>query len=193
MPAALAGEQSFVPEGLDITWEPNTEIDLDAYAVYRGLTEDFVPGPGNMLRSECDTFYFDSGWTWDGGYFYKVSAIDIHGNESPHALLRPNDITGGETPKIKLAYYLDQNIPNPFNPTTTIRFGLKRPGFVSLKIYNATGRLVRVLVNEHRPAGFYEAVWDERDGAGRQAASGVYFYKLHTGSFEKTKKMVLLR
>ena len=193
MPAALAGEQSFVPEGLDITWDPNTEIDLGAYAVYRGTSEGFVPGPGTLLHTSCDTFYFDGDWRWDDGFFYKVSAIDIHDNESPFALLRPADITGGETPGVPLAYYLDQNVPNPFNPSTKITFGLREAGYLSLRIYNAAGRLVRVLVNEHRDAGRYEITWDGRDGAGRQAASGVYFYKLNAGSFEKTRKMVLLR
>ncbi len=192
-PLGLAGEQQHLPEGLLITWDPNTEFDLDGYAVYRGLTEDFVPGPGSLLAAPCDTFTFDGEWRWDSAFFYKVAAIDVHGNESGCALLRPTDITGGETPDVPRASFLAQNVPNPFNPMTTISFGIAEPAHVTLRIYDAAGRLVRVLVNERRPAGRYDITWDGHDGAGRTAASGVYFYRLNAGAFEKTRKMVLLK
>ncbi len=102
-------------------------------------------------------------------------------------------VTGGETPSVPRANFLRQNHPNPFNPMTTIRFGLAEPAHVTLRIYDTAGRLVRVLVNERRAAGRCDITWDGRDGAGRPAASGVYFYKLNAGAFMETKKMVLLR
>ncbi|MCX5752811.1 MAG: T9SS type A sorting domain-containing protein, partial [Candidatus Krumholzibacteria bacterium] len=83
--------------------------------------------------------------------------------------------------------------PNPFNPTTRIAFGLSAPGHVSLRIYDAAGRLVRALVNEERHAANYDESWDGRDSNGRSVASGIYFYKLAAGSFEETRKMALLR
>lgn len=192
-PAALAGEQMYGPAGLQLTWDRNAEPDMDCYHVYRGLSEDFTPGPGNLLASECDTMCFDDAWKWDDGYFYKVSAIDIHGNESPYALLLPNEITGDETPDVRFAYFLGQNTPNPFNPMTKIKYGLEEPGNVRLRIYDAAGRLVRILVNEHHGTGTYEAVWDGQNHSGIPAASGVYFYELHAGRFDETKKMILLR
>jgi len=192
-PASLTGEQSFSPEGLTITWAPNTEADLDCYAIYRGLAEDFVPGPGNLIASPCDIVYFDSDWRWDSGYYYKVAAVDVHGNESQYALLGPTDVTGDETPDVPLANFLAQNFPNPFNPMTTISFGLNKPGHVSISIYDASGRLVRTLVNERRTANRYDELWAGNDDGGRPAASGVYFYRLVAGDFLETKKMVLLR
>ncbi len=90
-------------------------------------------------------------------------------------------------------YYLTQNVPNPFNPITTVRFGLPVSSPVSLRIYDTAGRLVRVLVDDYREAGHYETVWDGLDGSGRPVASGVYFYRLATGSFVEDRKMVLLR
>jgi hypothetical protein len=192
-PMALAGEQQHLPEGLLLTWDPNSEPDLDGYAVYRGLTEDFEPDQDNRIASLCDTFAFDGDWRWDSYFYYKVSAIDVHGNESPYAVIGPKEITGEETPDVPLAYFLKQNMPNPFNPSTTIRYGLKEPGYVRLSIYDASGRLVHVLVNEHREAGPHEVVWHGQNSSGRQAASGVYFYKLHAGRFKETKKMILLR
>lgn len=192
-PAGLAGTPGTSPDGLDITWDPNTENDLSHYSVYRGPDEGFVPGPGNLIASPLSSGHFDTEWTPGSGYHYKVAAVDVHDNESPFALLRPDDITGGETPAVPDAFFLAQNVPNPFNPHTTIHFGLAGPAHVTLSIYNAAGRLVRVLVDEHRAAGRHEAVWDGRDGEGRRAASGVYFYRLSAGSFEETKKMILLR
>jgi hypothetical protein len=90
-------------------------------------------------------------------------------------------------------YYLAQNVPNPFNPSTTVRFGLPVPSEVSLRIYDTAGRLVRSLVEGHHEAGHHEAFWNGLDGAGRPVASGVYFYRLATSAFTEEKKMVLLR
>jgi hypothetical protein len=152
-----------------------------------------VPGPSNLIASPTDTATFDGAWRWSIGYFYKVSAIDRHGNESGFALLAPDGVTGTETPKAPEAFYLSQNYPNPFNPTTRITFGLKEPAAVSLRIYDAAGRLVRVLVAGNRPAGNYSELWDGRDNGGRAVASGIYFYRLDAGSFSQTRKMALLR
>ncbi len=193
-PSGLAGEPSRTPVGLQMTWNANGESDLASYAVYRGFSDGFAPAPQNRIGAPEDPAYFDSEWRWDGGYYYKVSAIDRNGNESEWALLGPDDITGGETPPVLPAVtYLAQNYPNPFNPSTTIRYGLDAPAHVTLSIYDAAGRLVRVLVNDFRARDQYEIQWDGRNGAGWDAASGIYFYRLETGTYDVTKKMILLR
>jgi len=91
------------------------------------------------------------------------------------------------------ANYLSQNYPNPFNPVTTISFGVKHASHVSLRIYDVMGRLVRVLVDERKPAGRYDVCWDGRDDNGKKAATAVYFMRLEVGGFCETKKLVLLR
>ena len=100
------------------------------------------------------------------------------------------NITGGDAPR---AYRLAQNFPNPFNPSTTIRFNMKVKGLVTIRVYDVAGRLVRTLVNEVRDAGAYSAVWDGRNNGGAGVASGIYFYKMETAGFLATKKLVLLR
>lgn len=192
-PLGLAGEQSFTPAGLELAWSPSVESDLDGYRVYRGESPGFEPEPGNLLSSVCDTTLFDGGWTWDSGYCYKVSAVDVHGNESGHALLCSDAVTGDEPASTPRAAFLAQNHPNPFNPHTRIFFGLGEEGHVALHIFDAAGRPVVTLVDEHRPAGRYTAEWDGRTSRGACAASGVYFYRLLTGSFSRTRKMILLR
>jgi hypothetical protein len=135
----------------------------------------------------------DEGWRWDVVYWYKIAAVDVHGNESGYALLAPETITDVDAPRTPTASYLAQNFPNPFNPTTRISFGLSSPGNVSLRIYDAAGRLVRAVTGGSRSAGHYAETWDGRNMRGEEMASGVYFYRLDAGSFTQTKKMILLR
>jgi hypothetical protein len=189
----LAAARSFEPVGLALSWEPNGEADLGHYAVYRGADADFQPGSENLIAAPDEAAYLDEGWRRDVGYWYKIAAVDVHGNESGYALLAPETITDVDTPRTPTASYLAQNFPNPFNPATKIAFGLSTPTHVSLRIYDAAGRLVRELVNEARPAARCEEMWDGRDGAARQVASGIYFYRLDAGSFTQTRKMILLR
>lgn len=85
-------------------------------------------------------------------------------------------------------YELGQNYPNPFNPTTNIRFSITKTQFVSLKIYNAIGEEVGVLVNENLQPGTYESSFN-----GSNLTSGIYFYRLQTENFTETKKMTLIK
>jgi flagellar hook assembly protein FlgD len=96
---------------------------------------------------------------------------------------------------VAYANKLENAYPNPFNPTTTIRYSIASAGRVSLKIYNAAGQLVRTLVDEDQvPATEgLSATWDGLSDQGQPTASGVYFYKLTTKEFSDTKKMVLLK
>ena len=88
---------------------------------------------------------------------------------------------------------LHGNAPNPFRPSTHIRFDLPQRAPVSLKIFDVSGRLVRELVGQPMDAGRHAVLWDGRDGGGRRVSSGVYFYRFETGAFRATKRMVLLK
>ena len=94
---------------------------------------------------------------------------------------------------VPLSNALQQNYPNPFNPGTTIRFDLAEGAFVSLRIYDALGQVVRTLADTALPPGSHERVWDGRDARGRGVGSGVYFYELRSGTFSSMKKMILVR
>jgi hypothetical protein len=89
---------------------------------------------------------------------------------------------------------LFNNYPNPFNPTTTIKYTIKERAHVSLEIYNAAGQLVRTLVDEvQSPDEVKPVEWDGHNNAGQTVSSGVYFYRLVTKNFSQTKKMVVLK
>ncbi len=94
--------------------------------------------------------------------------------------------------EIPTSYALEQNYPNPFNPSTLIRFSLPRDGNTTLKVYDITGRVVATLVDEFRNAGAYVVSFDSGSG-GKVLSSGVYFYTVKSGSFAKTRKMVLIK
>jgi hypothetical protein len=96
-------------------------------------------------------------------------------------------------PVIPERFALYQNAPNPFNPSTVIRFDLAEPGRVDLRIYDISGRIVRTLINRDMSAASHHTVWDGRNDRGTPVASGVYFYRLVTRDFRATKKMLVLK
>jgi hypothetical protein len=104
-----------------------------------------------------------------------------------------------ESGTLPLVYSLSQNYPNPFNSLTAISYSIAklavggRSSAVSLKVYDLTGRLIRTLVDEPQEPGYYKVSWDGEDDSGKRIAPGVYFYKLITGEYRFTKKMVILR
>lgn len=88
---------------------------------------------------------------------------------------------------------LHPNVPNPFNPITTIEYSLSHPGDVSLKVYDVSGRLVRTLVVGWHPAGNYHTQWNGVNDAGARMASGIYIYRMQAGDFDHARKLVLLK
>ena len=99
-----------------------------------------------------------------------------------------------EAQAIPTTYELFQNFPNPFNPVTTIRYGLPRAERVTLKVYNLLGEEVVTLVNnEQKAAGYHTAIWDGRNKDGRVVASGVYVYWIRAGSYSATRKLALVK
>jgi flagellar hook assembly protein FlgD len=90
-------------------------------------------------------------------------------------------------------FELSANYPNPFNPSTTIRYGIPQDGPVSLVIYNILGQQIRTLVDTPMMAGRYSVVWDGRNQSGTTLSSGVYFYRLQAGPTALVRKMLLLK
>ncbi len=104
--------------------------------------------------------------------------------------------SGKPVGKLPRQFSLSQNYPNPFNPQTTIRYCLPEqdePVHVHVAVYDLRGKLVKTLVNEPQVPGHYTVTWDGRDGQRLQAASGVYLVRMRAGSFESTRKILLVR
>jgi hypothetical protein len=105
------------------------------------------------------------------------------------SLLKPGSASNGSPS----TYALEQNFPNPFNPTTQIRYGLPMQSNVKLTIHNVLGQEVARIVDEDQDAGFYEVQWEGKNQEGTAVASGVYFYRIQAGNFVKISKMLFLK
>ena len=123
-----------------------------------------------------------------------LDLVTANGTSNDVSVLR-NDfaLSGVEVPAAPTVTSLRPNVPNPFNPTTRIDYAVKQDGHVRLVIYDARGREIATLVDEHQAAQEHSVTWDGRDSGGSRVASGVYFYKLFAGDFEETRKMVLVK
>ena len=160
------------------------------------MTEDFTAGPGNLVATVGSSGYFHDETTMGGTspyhVYYKIAARDLSGNLSP--AVAPTTVTDVVDPGLPTRFALHDNVPNPFNPLTTIRYELPVTAAVSLRIFDVSGRLVAVLKDgEVETAGRHEVVWRGRDRSGRQAAAGVYFYRMEGGGFGQTRRMVLVK
>ena len=85
-------------------------------------------------------------------------------------------------------YYISNNYPNPFNPNTTIEYWLPLDEAVTIKLFDAIGREIKILVNEEKQAGKYKFEFNDFN-----YSSGIYFYQISAGRYQKTKKMLLLK
>ena len=122
---------------------------------------------------------------------FQVSESVLVGLDGAVDMLHHAEI--GDLEPLPDRFGLEQNMPNPFNPSTAIGYQLPEAGMVRLAIYNLIGQEVRVLVNERRNAGSFAATWDGTDAVGRRVASGIYLYRIQAGSFSATKRMLLLK
>ena len=170
-------------------WSTATEINNQGFEIERrqaATWQDvgFVAGSGTS-NSPRNYFYSDKNLA-AGSYSYRLKQIDHNG-----AFL----YYGSAAVEIKTApeaFALLQNYPNPFNPTTKIEYSLENAGMVSLKVYNVLGDEVATLVNGHQEAGSYAVPFNTSNGM-LSLSSGVYFYRLETGSFVSVKKLILMK
>jgi len=95
--------------------------------------------------------------------------------------------------ELPTAFALRPNYPNPFNPSTTISYQVPRQSDVRIEIYNILGQKVRLLLNDRREPGVYQAVWDGRNDGGVQVGNGVYLYRMVAGDFIQARKMILMK
>jgi hypothetical protein len=190
---------------LIISWKPNTEADLSHYLVYKDTTAFFDPDSSNIAAEipKDSSVFRDYDYVLGNTYYYKISAWDMTGHESPYSEeleIQATSLPWEEETQVTVrTYELYQNYPNPFNPQTTIWYYLPdigyQPAEVELKIYNILGKLVRILVSERQYPGEHRVVWDGKNDKGDDLSSGIYFYRLKVSGIEfvKGKKMVLVR
>ncbi len=195
----IPGDQSdattIAPGGFLLLWADNDseqglthlELRLDKEGEQLALVQS-IDGQPHFIDSlsfssqEMNRSYgraSDGTSTW--AYFNPASPGESNAKGTPVSIDQ-------RLPVIVLDYELSQNYPNPFNPKTNITFTIKKPGHVTLEVYNLRGQKIETLVDRRLQAGTFETIWN----AGAYA-SGVYFYRLQAGNYSKQKKMILVK
>lgn len=188
-----------------LQWDSNIEADIDFYRIYkRNALFQYVEYGTSTTNSFEDTNEEVAGEPGANQYlvYYKITAVDLEDNESPQT--DPLSIIVQGSPQAKMADnsttdnlithpQLIGNYPNPFNPSTEIRFALPQESQVSLDVYDIHGRLVRRLVNAPFSSGVHDINWDGQDQYGQFVTSGIYVYTLQTGAFKQSGKMIMMK
>ncbi len=152
-----------------------------------------MPGSSSDINVTFDATQLDEGEYV--GYLDIISNDPDEGSIAVECTLTVSGETGIEdlSNLVPEEFALQQNYPNPFNPATKISFALPVQSDVRLMIYDLLGRQVRGLLAEKLPAGYHAITWDGTDDRGRAMSSGVYFYSLKAGNFERSRKMIIIK
>jgi hypothetical protein len=160
------------PEGLLIT-----KMRLETSAA------SFAGDSPNIRWADASSTFRTKLFVYDGSSNIDITNISNHVIGDGNGIINYQELSGLPT-----GFELSQNFPNPFNPTTTIKFSIPQASLVTLKVFDISGKEVITLVNERRDAGNYDVSFN---GAG--LSSGMYFYRINAGSFTKVMKMVLVK
>ncbi len=178
------------------------------FKMYKGLATQ-TNGPTNIIGQE---FKFGIGGGDNEGGYGNNHIVNIDDSQSQYTLqaqfgsIDPlfysawnfdthGPATGVDKEKTAMPdkFALEQNYPNPFNPTTIIKYTLPKEVDVTLKLYNMRGQEVKTLVSKKQLAGNYVVEWDGRDNNGIAVSTGIYFYRIQAGKFNRTNKMLLIK
>jgi len=175
---AIAGDHQ-----VTLNWNTRSETNTARFDIERDAEiVAQVPSAGSS-SSGHDYTWVDRNVTNGTIYDYTLVEVDLNGSRTTLA-------TQSVTPHsaIITEYALSPNYPNPFNPSTTFSYSLKDAGFVSLKVYDLSGRLVNELVNAEQGVGTYTVTFD-----GSNLPTGIYYYRLSVNGFSATQKMILMK
>ncbi len=187
VPVELTGFSATVNSGIvNLNWQTATETNNSGFNIERKSVEGsewntltFINGHGTT--TEPQSYSYNDENISAGKYLYRLKQVDFNGtyeySNEIEVLVNPPD-----------KFSLNQNYPNPFNPTTAIEFQLPKESFVTLKVYNILGFEMATLVTEQKPAGVHKINFNASE-----LPSGMYIYKISAGSFEQTRKMMLLK
>ncbi len=184
-------------DGVNLKWETATETNNNGFEIERKTSNTwekigFVKGNGTSSNFSKYTFNDDVSGLSAAKASYRLRQVDLNGTSKYSKEIEVAIVAGPKD------YALFQNFPNPFNPSTTIRYALPYQSNVKISIYNITGQLIKVLVNSEQPTGNHEVTFGTNSN-GEQLSSGIYFYTIEaqavgsSGSFRQTKKMVLMK
>ena len=176
---------------LDLSWDMPSMNDFDHFNIYFAIDDDDFELIDETIGIEYIYEYENIPATTYKFYLTTVNQQEMESDPSEIVEFLTVEADGNIIP---ISTKLIGNYPNPFNPETTISFSVTQTSsFVNLEIFNIKGQKVKQLVNENLPAGRHIAVWNGVDDNEKQVASGVYFYRMKSGDYQKSRKMLLLK
>lgn len=168
-----------------LNWTTATELNNQGFEIQRSNDNmsfkkiGFVPGCATTTEPKSYSYLDQS--VVNGTYYYRLKQIDYDGS------YEYSDVVEVELREFN-SYVLKQNYPNPFNPSTTFRCSIPNESKVIIKVYDILGKEIETPINEDKPAGTYEIMWNAAN-----SPSGIYLYRMLAGSFIQTRKMILLK
>ena len=148
----------------------------------------------NLTQCSLENYNLEIGKTywWQTRYRDKNLQWSSWSKESSFTVTTKTDVNGNNPAVIKESN-LYNNYPNPFNPSTVMKFDVAKTGKVTLRVYTVTGKLVAELMNKEISSGSYSVTWDGTNSFGAKMSSGIYFYKLQTTDYQKIGKAILVK
>jgi hypothetical protein len=178
--------QSNVSNEITLNWKDNSAKE-DGYVIERMQGAQTTFTFLDSLKQKVNT-YVDKSIEQSGSYTYRIKAYNAV-SESDYSNEASLSIVGiDEEMTIPADYSINQNYPNPFNPSTKIKFALPHNSLTKLVVYDLLGRELQTLINKELEAGYHEIIFDASI-----FPSGIYFYRIQSGKFVQTKKMILMK
>lgn len=176
------GERAFIScEDYVYVYTESGSTICDTFSSHYSGTDDF----GTSMNYDGSTIIVGAPSDPSGGAVYFFDYSSASGGGRPELL--------SDAPEVKSALTVKGNYPNPFNPTTVIKYSLTDESNVEVSVYNLKGQKVNTLVKDKQSSGDHEVVWNGEDSNGSAVSSGVYFYKIQTSKDTKISKMVLMK
>ncbi len=185
-----------------LQWTTQSETGVSGFYVYRAstsiLTNAIMVSPliGATNTGDLHDYeYVDADLYDSGSYYYWLSVHNMDGSEDYHGPIAVNYNPGDDpaTPEIPLVSGFSSIYPNPFNPSTTIAYGLSQNAELSFVIYNARGQVVRRISEGQKTAGNWKLIWNGLDENGSNCPTGIYHIRMNAGKESFVKKIALLK
>jgi len=177
-----------------LTWNPISDVEVEYYAIERSVNQDFTNTDSIQIQITNTNYFEDTELIYDIDMFYRVSYYSGVQSEysdtisvSVEWLNNQNDLS------LPIQFKLHQNYPNPFNPKTKINYDIPYHNNVSIIISDIKGSEIKSLVNQRHTPGKYNVIWDGTNNNGDKVAAGIYLYKIQSGNFTSTEKMIFLK
>ncbi|MCB5271523.1 MAG: choice-of-anchor J domain-containing protein [Candidatus Cloacimonetes bacterium] len=190
---------------VNIAWIAESETNHAGYNILRSEVKELSTAmminnalidAGTTSGTQISYQYTDAEVYHNARYYYWLEDRSLTGESTYHGPLMVTISAQGEEiaiPEIPVETKLFSAFPNPFNPSTNLRYSMKEAGDVRIDVYNLKGQLLKSFNNSHNQAGYYQVSWDGHDANGRLVGTGVYFYRMSSGNYSSTKKMIMAK